>query len=148
MVKLLTTATLLSFVIWMACSNDDSGRKMINPNGDSELAILMRDMYDEGMVVKQSVINGADPEMKLPYHHINTATPTVAGKNATTEYQLFAKAYEASVERFKKATGSDRPAAYQNMVDNCMNCHSKICRGPMVKIEKLYLTEEEMKQIP
>lgn len=144
MVKIFTTATLISLVIWMACGNDESGRKMINPNGDSELAILMRDMFDEGMVIKQSVINGEEPEMKLPYHHITTATPTVAGKNATTEYQLFAKAYEASVERFKNATGADRPAAYQNMIDNCMNCHSKICRGPMVKIEKLYLAEKEI----
>lgn len=129
----------------MACNNDESGRKMINPNGDSELAILMRDMFEEGMLVRQSVINGEDPEMKLVYHHINTATPTVAGKNATTEYQLFAKAYEASIERFKNASGTDRPAAYQNMVDNCMNCHSKMCRGPMEKISKMYLSEKEIK---
>lgn len=129
----------------MACNSDEPQRKQINPNGDSELAILMRDMFEEGMVVKQSVINGKDPKMKLPYHHISTATPTEEGKNTTTEYQLFAKAYEASIERFKNASDTDRPAAYQNMVDNCMNCHDHMCRGPMVRIKKMYLSDEEMK---
>lgn len=145
MVKLLTTATLVSFIIWIACNTEDPKRKMINPNGDSELAILMRDMFDEGMLVKQRVINGEEPAMKLAYHHINTAAPTVEGKTATIEYKLFAKAYEASVERFKNASGADRVSAYQNMVDNCMNCHNSICRGPMVRIKKMYLTEEDMK---
>lgn len=145
MIKFLITVTLISFIVWTACNSDESKRKMINPNGDSELAILMRDMFDEGMLVKQSVINGEEPEMKLAYHHINTATPTVEGKTATIEYELFAKAYEASVERFKNASGADRVSAYQNMVDNCMNCHSSMCRGPMVRIKKMYLTEEEMK---
>jgi hypothetical protein len=143
MIKLLTTSILISFISWTGC-NDGIVRKQINPNGDSELAILMRDMFDEGMEVKQSVINSESPQMKLAYHHIHTAKPTEEGKNVTLEYQLFAKAYEASVERFKNASEDDRPAAYQNMVDNCMNCHSKVCRGPMVKIKKMYLSEEEM----
>ena len=64
---------------------------MVNPNGDSELAILMRDMYDEGMLVKQSIIDGENPELKLNYDHIHTATPTEEGKNQSTEYLLFAK---------------------------------------------------------
>jgi hypothetical protein len=145
MIKLLTTSLLILLVIWMGCTQDESKRKMVNPNGDSELAILMRDMFDEGMLVRQRVIDGEDPMMKLPYHHIYTAIPTVAGKNATTEYELFAKAYEASIERFKNASLTDRPAAYQNMVDNCMNCHNKMCRGPMVKIKKLYLPQDELK---
>ena len=143
--KFLISITLLSFIIWIACQNDSPKRKQLNPNGDSELAILMRDMFDEGMLVKQNIINGEEPEMKLNYHHINTATPTEAGKNATHEYLLFAKAYEASIERFKNASESERPEAYQNMVDNCMSCHRVVCQGPMVRIKKMYLSEEEIK---
>ena len=120
---------------------------MVNPNGDSELAILMRDMYDEGMLVKQSIIDGENPELKLNYDHIHTATPTEEGKNQSTEYLLFAKAYEASVERFKNASPHDRPAAYQNMVDNCMSCHKEVCQGPMVRIKKMYLSDEELASV-
>ena len=147
MLKACIIISLLSLVLLIACQSDEPKRKPLNPNGDSELAILMRDMYDEGMLVKQSVINGEDPKMKLEYHHINTATPTEDGKNATIEYQLFAKAYEASIERFKNASEAERPAAYQNMVDNCMGCHSKVCQGPMVRIKKMYLSEEELKLV-
>ena len=145
MLKACITASFLSLILLIACKSDEPKRPQLNPNGDSELAILMRDMFDEGMLVKQSVINGEYPMMKLEYHHINTATPTEEGKNATIEYQLFAKAYEASIERFKNASEADRPAAYQNMVDNCMSCHAKVCQGPMVRIKKMYLSEEELR---
>src|SRR5687767_7448218 len=144
MIKSWNIALLLAFTLWLGCNNEPK-RKSVNPNGDSELAILMRDMFDEGMLVKQDVINGESPELGLEYHHINTATPTEEGKNATVEYQLFAKAYEASIERFKNASDADRPAAYQNMVDNCMNCHSVVCPGPMVRIKKMYLSDDEIK---
>ena len=143
--KALVSSTLLSLIILLSCQKDSPNRKPLNPNGDSELAILMRDMYDEGMQLKQSVINGEEPAMKLNYHHINMATPTEAGKNASHEYLLFAKAYEASVERFKNASEAERPEAYQNMVDNCMSCHSAVCQGPMVRIKKMYLTNDELK---
>jgi hypothetical protein len=144
MLKLCISVILVVFIFWMGCRNES---KMLNPNGDSELAILMRDMFDEGMLVKQSIIKGENPEMQLNYDHIHTATPTEEGKNKSTEYQLFAKAYAASVERFKNSTATDRPAAYQNMIDNCMSCHKSVCQGPMVRIKKMYLTEEQMTSV-
>ena len=93
MLKVSISALIISFVLLIACKNDPSERKMVNPNGDSELAILMRDMYDEGMLVKQGIIEGETPELKLDYDHIHTAIPTEEGKNQTEEYLLFAKAY-------------------------------------------------------
>ena len=144
MLKLSTSAVLISFVLWIACKNEPSERKMVNPNGDSELAILMRDMYDEGMLVKQGLLKGQNSELYLNYDHIHTATPTEEGKNQSEEYLLFAKAYAASVERYKNSSAADRPAAYQNMVDNCMSCHQSVCQGPMVRIKKMYLTDAEL----
>ena len=141
MLKTLLSTIIFTFIIYIGCQSDDPKRRQINPNGDSELAILMRDMYDEGMLVKQSIINGEEAELKVKYHHLTTATPTEAGKNESLEYQLFAKAYEASIERFKNSSAADRPAAYQNMIDNCMSCHRQICPGPMVRIKKMYLPE-------
>ena len=32
--------------------------KSLNPNGDSELALLMRAMHEEGMVTKQQLLKG------------------------------------------------------------------------------------------
>jgi len=145
--KLYTTAIFSLFIVAMACQNDMPRRKMLNPNGDSELAVLMRDMFDEGMSVKQKLIRGEKPLLQVQYHQIHTATPTEAGKNSSTEYRLFAEAYEASVERFRNASGSDQVLAYQNMVDNCMSCHRSVCPGPTVRIKKMYLSEMELELI-
>lgn len=145
MLKFSIIALCLSFVMWMACKNDEPARRPLNPNGDSELAILMRDMFDEGMIIKQDLIAGKKPELHVKYHHLTTAKPTEEGKNATTEYALFAKAYEASIERLRNAGDDDRLAAYHNMVDNCVNCHKTVCPGPIVRIKKMYLSEEEIK---
>ena len=144
MTKLLLTAVLIYSITSLGCQSDVSTRKIVNPNGDSELAILMRDMYDEGMLIKQDIIEGKEPKMKVNYHLIHTATPTEEGKNTTPEYIHFAKAYEEAVAQFKNASETERSSAYQNMVQNCMNCHNSICPGPMVRIEKMYLPEDEI----
>jgi hypothetical protein len=145
MYKLLVSIVLLSFVTWLGCTNQPSSGKMINPNGDSELALLMRQMFEEGMVTKQQIIDGEIPDLKVSYQHIHTAQPTEEGKTSTTEYMLFAKAYEASVERLMAAAPDERVEAYQNMVNTCMNCHETVCPGPMVKIKKMYLSEDQLK---
>ena len=142
--KLWVTGIIISFIFGIACTNGTFKIAHVKSNRDSELAILMRDMFEEGMLVKQSIIHGKEPILKLDYHHINTATPTEAGKNRSPEYQLFSKPYERSVERLKHSSYAHRAAAYTLMIDNCMNCHSKIYREPMNKIKKLYLTEREI----
>ena len=129
----------------MGCADDANKPKSLNPNGDSELAVLMRNMFDDGMVTRQQIIDGNVPEINVPYTHIHTAKPTEEGKTSSTEYMLFAKAYEAAVERFKAADPSMRVEAYQTMINTCMNCHQKVCPGPMVRIKKLYLPDEHVK---
>ena len=149
MVKLVVTLFIIAPILLPGCldTNSNSGTKIINPNGDSELALLMRDMFDDGLRVKKEMLTGKLPEIKTDYHGIHTAIPTEEGKNASLEYQLFAKAYEASVERFKTAEGNEKPQAYQTMVETCMNCHQEVCPGPMVRIKKLYLSDADLNSL-
>ena len=49
--------------------------KSLNPNGDSELALLMRAMHEEGMVTKQQLLKGEQPQLKVDYHKLFTANP-------------------------------------------------------------------------
>ena len=47
----------------LACSNMDSSKSDLppiqpNPNGDSELALLMREMFDDGMRMKEQIEKG------------------------------------------------------------------------------------------
>jgi len=128
------------------CSSEESKsqNKIINPNGDSELALLMREMHDDGMLTKQQILDGKTPEVKCDYKSMYSIEATEPEKAASTEYQVFGKAYEASVAALLAAEEEHRPTAYQTMVGACMNCHQAMCPGPMVKIKKMYLTEKEI----
>jgi ribosomal protein L44E len=119
--------------------------KSLNPNGDSELALLMRAMHEEGMQAKQQLLKGETPALKVNYHQLHTAKATEPEKVATPTYASFATAYEAAAKSFEE--GSDKVGTYHNMVNACMNCHKEICPGPMVKIKKMYLSDKEIASI-
>ena len=146
MFRILTLFLLVGIV---ACASEDSDNtqyksKIYNPNGDSELALLMRDMFDDGMLVKQQVLKGETPKIRSNYRNIHTAEATQPEKVATEEFKSFASAYVSSVDAFMASKPKDRAVAFQGMVTACMQCHDHNCPGPKVKIRKLYLSETDM----
>lgn len=148
MKKSLISSAIIMSVIWLGCNDSPKNTSgIINPNGDSELALLMRQMFDEGMVTKQQIIEGEVPEIKVEYVKMHTAQATEPEKVARPEYATFAKACEQAAEDLEVAEVSQRVDAYQSLVATCMNCHQAMCPGPMVKIKKLYLSEKEMAEL-
>ena len=143
MLKYFILSVLFAFVIIQGCSND-SKSKIFNPNGDSELALLMRDMYDDGMITKQQLLDGKKPEVKVKFHNIQTAKATQPLELDLATFKDLATSYEGSVQTFIDADPADRVATYHNMVNACMNCHQQVCPGPTRKIKHLYLTESEV----
>ncbi len=110
----------------------------LNPNGDSELALLMRAMYDDAMLVKEQVEAGETPTISVNPQPILTATPSDPESTASPQYKSFARAYIHSVNQLGGAT-EDVEALYTGMVNTCMSCHTAVCPGPRVRIKKLYL---------
>lgn len=143
----MTNHHILLFLLLMALSCAEEPRKDLNPNGDSELALLMRDMFDDGMKAKQALLEGGIPEVHCAYQNIHTADPTRPEQVATEEFKVFAKAYEFSADALRGSSPDERPDAYQTMVSACMNCHREICPGPMVKIRKLYLSDADKSRL-
>jgi hypothetical protein len=135
---------LFSLSLYLGCSNDGKGSKIFNPNGDSELALLMRDMYDDGMVTKQEMLQGKQPEVRVKYHQIHTAKATEPEKVANPNYNAFALAYENAVKSFLESDATYRAESYQAMINTCLNCHQTMCPGPTRKIKHLYLSEGEV----
>ncbi len=119
----------------------------VNPNGSSELALFMRSMHENGMEVKQKLINGEKPEINYDCARLMTATPTEPAKVANPLYAGYAQAFEEKVKAFDQEYNSDPAGSYQSMVDACMNCHREICPGPMVKIKKMYLSDQELAEL-
>ena len=136
---------LLIFTVAVSCSNnkEDASPSQIpvkwypNPNGDSELALLMRDMYEEALYVKQQVELGKPANIKLDHEKILTAHATEPEKAASPEYKAFAGVYLQTIEALKKANAEDLPDMYANLVASCSTCHEALCPGPLAKIAKL-----------
>jgi len=139
---LLLSAVILLQLGSISCSN--SGAKPLNPNGDSELALLMREMHDDGMRTKKQLLEGKTPSIKVAYEKLTTAKATEPEKAASPEYAAYATIYETAVQNFLERRGNEQIESYTTMVNACMNCHQQICPGPMVKIKKMYLSEKEL----
>ena len=134
---------MLVSIVFLGCIEENPRSRIINPNGDSELALLMREMFEDGMRTKQQILDGKEIRLGFDYRSIHSAEATESEKVKTTEYMLMAKAYEASVDSLLASEGPSRADAFQLMISTCANCHKTMCPGPMVKIRKMYLTDDE-----
>ncbi len=119
----------------------------VNPNGDSELAILMREMADEAESIKIQIEKGERPEVRVDYHEILTATATEPEKKASPVYEAFAESHIQSMQLLEDADTSRMLSLYDNMVNNCINCHKELCPGPLVRIKKLKVKKETLQKI-
>lgn len=133
------------FVCMMACNKetDDSeagtAADKINPNGSSELALLMRHMFDAAMYSKNQIIKGNDAEMTVEYEKILTAKPTDSSMIDYPEFKPLAKSYISAMERLDTVSKDNAPQAHMAVVSTCKSCHTISCPGPMERIEKLEL---------
>lgn len=112
-------------------------QQIINPNGDSELALLMRAMFDEAQLIKKQIADGEPISINLDHEKILTAHATDPDKAASDEYKAFASLYLQNIEKLQSAEPAQLVSAYDNVVQNCMSCHKALCPGPVVKIKKL-----------
>lgn len=123
------------------CTNKPSeGNKApYPPNKDSELTLLMRDMYTYYDSIRQEIKAGTTIEDQIKvFADIHSAVSTSPAKAESDLYQAMAKVYSNSAERLNDPT-IEKTAAFNLMVDNCMSCHQQLCPGPMVRIKKLYV---------
>ncbi|MFK8102304.1 MAG: hypothetical protein AB8G15_07265 [Saprospiraceae bacterium] len=147
--KILFSALLvMTFVLILACADSappvtTSAKTIYNPNGDSELTLLMRTMFDDAMRMKQSVAEGEVPKVLATFKAIHTAEATEPDKAKSETFKNFANAYLATVEALQQATPAEVKDIYEGMVASCMSCHRAMCPGPMVRIKKLHLSYQD-----
>lgn len=125
-----------------ATSNEDMPDVVLpagNPNGDSELALLMRQMFEESLNMRRAVLKGEKPKVSLDLAKIHTVQATEPEKQASESYKAWGTAFLNAVKMYNEAPKSEAKEAYTLMIDQCMNCHGQLCPGPTVKIKKLYL---------
>ncbi|MFK7971030.1 MAG: hypothetical protein AB8F95_11715, partial [Bacteroidia bacterium] len=112
-----------------------------NPNGDSELAVLMRDMFTDSWKARQAVLRGDHVKLDAEtLARIHSAQATEPDKAASPVFKAMADSYLLSVNDLLAAEDSvERVAVYTRMVGQCEVCHKQFCPGPLMKIGKLKL---------
>jgi len=142
--NLLYTAFLL---IFFGCSNskNECENEQINPNGESELALLMRDIHQNTLEIKNNLFlndsienklnSSLIDEFKYNYQAIKTANPTESNLRDDGIYNGYADLYINSVDKFLNDKSQKN---YNSMVTNCIQCHQHFCLGAISKINKLY----------
>ncbi len=150
----LFTASLIAVILFfVTCSEEpvSKGKEIeqtkqencaapkVNPNGDSELALLMRSMTKNFTSVKAEVEKGnlpaAFPKEILTIH---TAKPTDEDTKKES-FTAFADSYINNATTFYASDKSNLKENYNNVINACYNCHSEHCPGPLTVINKLKL---------
>jgi len=111
--------------------------KISNPNGDSELALLMREMYDSLYSYKNLLADGRFPAgFPERFLKIHTARPTEELTDSLV-YHAFASDYVSGLNYFYEQKEQNLKSNYNSLVLKCANCHENYCPGPLDKIRKL-----------
>ncbi|MBI5916086.1 MAG: hypothetical protein HY842_11985 [Bacteroidetes bacterium] len=142
LIVLLPLVCLLAPVglVWQACSDEKNcATQPLNPNGDSELALLMRAMFEDGMRVKVQILKGETPDIQVDFKQILTAKATAPEKMQTADFEPLATSYVQAMRALDAAKPEEAAQLFTTMVTTCMNCHHNTCPGPVVRIKKLFL---------
>ncbi len=117
-----------------------SASSTVNPNGSSELSVLMRNMYDSADSMKEKIKLGKPPgDFPEAFMKILTAQATDSNTKSPN-FDVFANDYLGFL---KKTYSSDisskeeRIFNYNMLVQKCVNCHKENCPGPLKKIRGL-----------
>jgi len=113
----------------------------LNPNGDSELAILMR-----AMTVATEKNTALLREKKETENYSDTLSTILIAKPSDLGldkdiFDGFAKTYLAAITDFNNADLENKIKAHNVIVQNCKSCHEQYCRGPLKRIAKLEIVD-------
>ena len=117
----------------------------INPNGNSELAQLMRTMQADLKRAREAIEKGEKVGPLWPhFRKIRCSWPTnQADRNAA--FDTAAQSYLSAVQALESAPISEAKAAYGRVLDGCRACHEQSCSGAIPAIEALRITSEAKK---
>jgi len=105
----------------------------------SELASLMRKMYEDNQQLKSQIEKGEIPKsFPEDFYTIHTAEATDP-QEINEIFNAFAEAYLSDMEAIIASDSTTVTASYNKMVSTCVSCHQVYCQGPIPKIKKLYI---------
>lgn len=105
-----------------------------NPNGDSELALLMRTFVDQLRDARTLVEAGQPVPKFLPtWRKMRCAWPTKPDER-NEKFDTRAIGFLQQVEAFDEHPGRE---TYNSIIAGCIACHSQSCGGPIDFIDSM-----------
>lgn len=122
-----------------SCPPDEVKLSPINPNGDSELALLMRQLfYDTDSLKQLVVIEGKEVPQDFidALERVHTAKPTDPNVK-TDEFKAYNDLMINAAKGLSEA--ENKTEAYNQFLNRCIDCHKVVCPGPIKRIKKLVI---------
>jgi len=105
-----------------------------NPNGDSELAVLMR-LFVDGLRDTRLLVEAEQPIQPLyPVHRAMRCAWPTKPEDRNEGYDARSQAYLGVVRAFDATPNQDN---YNAIINNCVACHQVSCGGVIEFIESL-----------
>lgn len=136
-------ALLITTLFILGCGKKETKqadtKPSLNPNGDSELAIVMRTMMESCKKMKSEIENNT-PLSPYPesIKTITTATPTDGMIDDRNVFNGFANFHLTSLDSMYLPE-INKTVQFNHLVKSCVDCHENYCHGPIPAIKKLYI---------
>mgnify|MGYP001183846319 FL=1 len=118
--------------ISIACNQN----KKINPNGDSEMSLLMREMVisldDIRSMIQDDKIN---KKVYFDFKKIHEAEVTDSSF-LFDGFDLMSNNFSSLLDSLELNVNSKN---YNNLIKSCLSCHILVCPGPISKIDKMFI---------
>ena len=150
--KLIITGCLAGASFFVACNNstESVSEKQEDPKElemyeESELALLMRKMYEDNLEIGKMLKNDSLPaSFPQDFLHIHDAIASKGMLEDRTTFDGFAASYVENMKKMEQAaTAAEARIAYNDLVMTCASCHQVYCQGPLAKIKRMKLPLDE-----
>jgi len=137
---------LLIFALFFSCDNstnektNESKKIVYDMYESSEMALLMNQMFEYNLKVKEEILKGEIPtEFPIDFLKIHTAEMSEF-KSRNETFQSFSKVFiETERQIFDENSTIDVKDRFNNAVNVCISCHQTECTGPIPRIQKLLI---------
>lgn len=106
----------------------------------SEMSILMNDMYEYNLKLKQDIVDGKKPTV-FPSKFLDIHTARLSEfKSRNDKFQAYSQLFiEHQQDIFNSGSNVDLSERYNRTINLCVTCHNTECTGPIPKIKKLLI---------
>ena len=106
----------------------------------SEMSILMNDMYEYNLKLKQDIVDGKTP-LEFPSKFLDIHSAQLSEfKSRNDKFQAYSQLFiKHQQDIFNSDSNIDLLERYNRTINLCVTCHTTECTGPIPKIKKLLI---------